>query len=190
VFAVVATDPYVPETLDAEPRQLPNLAPGVHLPPAGAWRAERPGDLVAGQPHGPLLGSPGPGIGYARLLVERRRDRFVLSASEHLDDAASVVAELAMRRAAALGRAPVIADIDVAMELLGYAGDVPSETPAWRFQLVDGAGHEYAKRRRIVDAVPGEVLRLPSDRVAAEVPAVRSAIEAAAAGLEPPAARG
>jgi hypothetical protein len=177
----VPTDPYVPETIDSEPRQLPNLAPGVRLPPATGWRAERPGDLVAGQPHGPLLGSPGPDVGYARLLVELRHDRFVLSPYEQLEDAAAIVAELAMRRAASFGRAPVIADVDVAMELLGYVGDVPVETPTWRLVLVDGAAHEYVTRRRIVDAVPLDVLQLPSERVAPEVSATREALEAVAA---------
>ena len=46
------TDPFVPPNLDDEPRQEPNLAPGVHMPPAKSWRADRPGDLEAGQPTG------------------------------------------------------------------------------------------------------------------------------------------
>jgi hypothetical protein len=175
------TDPYVPNDIDSDPRQLPNLAPGVHLPPAGSWRADRPGDLVAGQPHGEMLGSPGPDVGYARLLVERRRDHFVISPTEPRDDAEAVVAELAMKRAASFGRAPVTTDVDIAMELLGYAGDVPLETPAWRLHLVHEAAHDYAKRRRIVDSVPVEVLRLPSAQVAAAMAGVRSALEAVAA---------
>jgi hypothetical protein len=72
------TDPYVPERLGDEPRQLPNLAPGVVIPPAGRWEADRPGDLVAGQPTGTLLGRPGPNVGYALTLVNRWRDRFRL----------------------------------------------------------------------------------------------------------------
>ena len=175
------TDPYVPNDIDSDPRQLPNLAPGVHMPPAGSWRADRPGDLVAGQPHGDMLGSPGPDVGYARLLVERRRVRFVISPLEPRDDVEAVVAELAMKRAASFGRAPVLADIDVAMELLGYAGDVPLETPVWRLHLVHEAAHEYAKRRRIIDSVPLEVLQLPLERVAESMAGVRAALEAAAA---------
>lgn len=175
------TDPYVPNDIDSDPRQLPNLAPGVHIPPAGSWHADRPGDLVAGQPHGDMLGSPGPDVGYARLLVERRRDHFVLSAHEARGDAEAVVAELAMKRAASFGRAPVLADVDVAMELLGYAGDVPLETPEWRLHLVHEAAHEYAKRRRIVDSVPLEVLRLAPEKVKESMAGVRAALEAVAA---------
>ena len=174
------TDPYVPNHLEDEPRQLPNLAPGVHMPAAGSWRADRPGDLVAGQPHGELLGSPGPDVGYARLLVERRRDRMVVAPHEPRDDIEAVIAELAMKRAASFGRAPVTADVDVAMELLGYAGDVPFEAPEWRLHLVHGAAHEYAKRRRIIDSVPLEVLRLPPEQVSQSMAGVRAALESVA----------
>ncbi len=175
------TDPYVPNDIDSDPRQLPNLAPGVHMPPAGSWRADRPGDLVAGQPHGEMLGSPGPDVGYARLLVERRRDHFVISPDEPREDAEAVVAELALKRAASFGRAPVVADVELAMELLGYAGAVPLETPEWRLHLVYEAAHEYAKRRRIVDSVPLEVLRLPPEQVAEAMAGVRAALQAVAA---------
>ena len=175
----MSTDPFVPETLETEPRQLPNLAPGIHLPPARSWRATRPGDLEGGQPHGMMLGSPGPGIGYARLLIERRRDRLTLSPSEHRDDAEAVVAELAMRRAASFGRAPVLADVDVALELLGYVGDQPT----WRARLTEDAAHDYPSRRRVVDTVPLEVLRLPSERINTELSAVHGALSGLADGL-------
>ena len=58
------------------------------MPPAGHWHADRPGDLVAGQPTGTLLGRPGPNIGYALTLVNRWKDRFRLVPGEHYDDAA------------------------------------------------------------------------------------------------------
>ncbi len=174
------TDPYVPNNIDSDPRQLPNLAPGVRIPPAGSWHADRPGDLVAGQPHGDMLGSPGPDVGYARLLVERRRDRFVISPHESRDDVEAVVSELAMKRASSFGRAPVSADVEIAMELLGFSGEIPLEAPAWRLHLVHEAAHEYAKRRRIIDSVPLEVLRLPPEQVAESMAGVRAALEAVA----------
>ncbi|HEX6312890.1 MAG TPA: hypothetical protein VF152_14850 [Acidimicrobiia bacterium] len=163
------TDPYVPSRLEDEPRQLPNLAPGVKIPPPKAWRPDRPGDLPVGQPHGSLLGNPGPNIGYAMSLAERVRDRVALSPHEHVDDALGVVAELAMRRAASFGRAPVMTDVDVALTLLGYQGDAPADFVEWRTRVVHGAHRGYEVRRRIVDAVPLDVLRLPPDRVAADV---------------------
>jgi hypothetical protein len=73
------TDPFVPERLEDEPRQEPNLPPGVKMPPARSWVADRPGDIPAGWPSGKLLGSPGPNIGYALTLANRARDRFALA---------------------------------------------------------------------------------------------------------------
>jgi hypothetical protein len=170
------TDPYVPERLGDEPRQLPNLAPGVVIPPAGRWEADRPGDLVAGQPTGTLLGRPGPNVGYALTLVNRWRDRFRLAPLEHYADAAAVVAEIAMKRAALFGRAPVATDVEVAMDLLGYADDLPLDIAVRRMGLVHGAGHDYYARRAVVDRIPDDVLRLAPTQLAARVGAVRNAL--------------
>ena len=41
-----------PPSSTTRPRQEPNLAPGVHMPAAGAWRADRPATSCAGQPTG------------------------------------------------------------------------------------------------------------------------------------------
>src|SRR2546421_9636846 len=107
------TDPFVPSELEDRPRQEPNLAPGVQLPAAKGWRADRPGDLVAGQPTGTLLGRPGPNVGYAVTLAGRLRDKVRIADHESLDDALAVIAELAMKRAASFGRAPTMADVEV-----------------------------------------------------------------------------
>ncbi len=155
------TDPFVAPELDDRPRQETNLAPGVHLPAANAWKADRPGDLVAGQPTGNLLGRPGPNVGYAVTLAGRLRDSVQLAPHEHLADALAVIAELAMKRAASYGRAPMLADVEIAATLLGYQGEVAPTFAAWRGEIADGAGHEYGVRRTLVDAVPDAVLRLP-----------------------------
>jgi hypothetical protein len=157
----VATDPFVAPELDDLPRQQPNLAPGVTMPAAVAWRADRPGDLEAGQPTGALLGRPGPNVGYALALAQRVRDRITLAPHESADDSLAVISELAMRRAVAFGRAPVMADIDAACLLLGYKGDTTPDFVDWRSVTVHGASHDYPRRRRVVDAVPEAVLRLP-----------------------------
>jgi len=156
----VPTDPFVPERLEDEPRQEPNLDPGVKMPPAKAWFADRPGDLAGGQPTGMLFGSPGPNIGYALTLAERARDRFVLAPYEHLEDAISVAADIAMRRAALLGRAPVMPDNELAMQIFGYRGAADPDFVAWRVRAVRGAHHNYYERRTLVDAIPVDVLRL------------------------------
>jgi hypothetical protein len=175
------TDPFVPERLEDEPRQLPNLPPGVKVPPAKSWMADRPGDLPAGQPQGKLLGSPGPNIGYAFTLAERVKDRLQLAPHEHAEDALALVAELAMRRAAHYGRAPVIHDLDVAMRILGYDGSDDADFADWRMRAVEGAHHEYFERRTLVDAVPIDVLRLAPSAVGEHVAEARRALRGGAA---------
>jgi hypothetical protein len=155
------TDPFVAPTLEDAPRQQPNLAPGVRYPPAKRWYADRPGDLEAGQPTGELLGRPGPNVGYALTLAERVRDKLAVGQHESIDDALAVVGELAMKRAASFGRAPVMPDIDIASTLLGYKGEVDPAFVQWRTRAFHGASHEYDRRRTIVDAVADAVLRMP-----------------------------
>lgn len=174
------TDPFVPTTLDEEPRQEPNLAPGSHMPASGSWRADRPGDLGALQPKGALLGSPGPNVGYALTLVNRARDRFQLEPHESINDAAEVVAAVAMKRAATFGRAPTVNDVDFAMELLGYLGEAPDDVKAWRPDVVREAAHDYVIRRAVVDTVSTGLLRLPISDLPEHLAIVREAMAKAA----------
>jgi hypothetical protein len=176
----VPTDPYVPVTLDEEPRQEPNLAPGSHMPPSGSWKADRPGDLGALQPKGPFLGSPGPNVGYALTLVNRAKDRFKLEAHESSADAASVVAEIAMKRASTFGRGPTVNDVDFAMELLGYRGDAPADVRAWRPDVIREAAHDYSVRRAVVDNVSSGLLRLSITELPEHLAKVREAMARAA----------
>jgi hypothetical protein len=155
------TDPFVSPELPDLPRQETNLAPGVHLPAAKGWRADRPGDLVAGQPTGTLLGRPGPNVGYALTLAGRLADRISPAPHESGHDALAVIAELGMKRAASFGRAPTMADVEVAATLLGYLGEVDRGFAEWRASAVHGADHDYGVRRALVDAVPDAVLRMP-----------------------------
>lgn len=170
------TDPFVPERLDEEPRQEPNLPPGVKMPPARPWVPNRPGDLPDGQPSGPLLGSPGPNVGYALTLANRLRDRFALAPHEHPADAVTVVAEIAMRRAALLGRAPVITDVELGMQIMGYTGDADPEFVEWRVRAVKDAQHNYYERRALVDAIPVDILRLAPSALPAHLTEARLAL--------------
>jgi hypothetical protein len=172
----VPTDPFVPPDPSARPRQQQNLPPGVALPPAADWRPDRPGDLGPGQPEGPLLGRPGPNVGYAYTLVQRAKDRLRLAPSEHVDDALAVVAEIAGKRAASFGRAPVIGDVDLAIALLGYDGNASEEFVELRTTLVYEAGHTYWRRRVLVDSVPDALLRLRLNQASAEIDSWRASI--------------
>ncbi len=163
------TDPFVAAELDEAPRHRQNLPPGVAYPPARPARTHRPGDLDAAQPSGPLLGSPGPNVGYARRLASRAAADFVMAPHEHRHDAASVVAEIAMKRAAQFGRAPVKPDVDVAAALLGYDGTATSDFASWRARAVHEADHHYDARRRLVDLVSAELLRRTPNEITARV---------------------
>ena len=129
----------------------PGAQPGAGRAPAGRRRAGAPtGPAISspGQPTGTLLGRPGP---------ERRvraspspggsATRSRSAPHEHADDALAVIAELAMKRAASFGRAPMMADVEIASSLLGYQGDVDAAFAQWRTGAVHGADHEYGVRR-------------------------------------------
>jgi hypothetical protein len=167
------TDPYVPSEIGDRPRQQQNLPPGLAMPPARDWRADRPGDLTApgdaAHVDGALMGRPGPNIGYAYTLAARTCSRLRLSPHEHGEDVIAVLAEIAGKRAARFGRAPVIGDIDVAVELLGFDGTADEAFVELRARLLHDAGHDYTRRRELVDAVPEELLRLRGTALAERV---------------------
>lgn len=170
------TTPFVHVTHRDEPRQAQNLAPGVHLPPPRRWRPGRPGELGARQPRGDLLGTPGPNVGYAWTLAERRRGDLALAPHEHADDGVAVVAELAAKRASVMGRAPVPDDVEFALELLGYTGEALEAVRDWRPELVRGAAEDWALRREVVDRVPAGLLRLPLRELPEHLVKVREAM--------------
>ena len=155
------TDPFVAPDRADKPRQQQNLPPGLGYPPARSWRANRPGDRVAepaGNAAGTLQGRPGPNVGYGYTLAERAHDRLQLAAHEDAHDAVCLVAEIAMKRASALGRAPVMGDIDIAIALLGYDGSADSAFTSWRARAIHGCAHNYPARRALVDSVPDSLL--------------------------------
>ncbi len=148
------------------------------MPPAHSWRADRPGDNEARLPSDGLAGSPGPNVGFALTLAHRASDRFRLEPGEHAEDAIAVVAELAMKRAAAFGRAPTMIDIDVATEVLGYSGTVSGDVHEWRPRLVRGADHDYVLRRGIADTVSIDDLRIPVAELSEHLADMRAGLAA------------
>ena len=170
------TDPFVPTDPDARPRQQQNLPPGVTVPPAAGWRADRPGDGTAGT--GALLGTPGPNVGYAYSLARRAAERFRLALHESAEDVVPVVAELAGRRAAAFGRGPTMTDVEHAAAILGYDRAADPEWARARARLVHEAGHLYVRRRALVDAVPDALLFAVGAPSAGDVAACRTALTA------------
>lgn len=153
----MAVDPYVPTQAEDAPRE------SVRIPPPSGWRAVRPGDLVPGEkpcPPGRLFGTPGPDSGYALTLAQRFHGRLEIVPPETEHDAMAVAAELAMRRAALFGRAPVTEDLELAFTLFGWLGGATPELVEWRRSAVAGADHDYSRRRALVEGVPEATLRL------------------------------
>ncbi|MEM8923540.1 MAG: hypothetical protein AAGD35_08535 [Actinomycetota bacterium] len=132
-----------------------------------AWRADRPGDLGAGQPQGSRLGSPGPDQGYAYKLVGHFDDKLHLGAVAHADAEAGCVA-VAMKRAAHYGRAPVVHDLTAAFTVFGFLDENPPqelvELREAMFAEVH-THHHYTELRHLVDTVPTEALAKPHGAV-------------------------
>ena len=152
-----------PEYVPVPPTQkvrLPWESPD-HVPPP--WTLDRPAEVATGrQPVGPRLGYPGPDIGYALTLLPVIRDELHLAPLEHADDAEVGCVNIAMRRAAIYGRAPVIHDLRIAFTIWGFLDQQPpDELVAYRRPRFAGAAHDYDTQRAIVDQIPDETLRLP-----------------------------
>lgn len=159
----MAAPEYVPVDTTLKPRAYTS-PPRLTEP----WCADRPGEVVhTGQPAGPMLGNQGPDIGYALRLAETVRDRLVLAEGEHADDVLAGVTEVAMKRAAMFGRAPVIHDLTYALTIFGFLGEADDDLVAFRRPLFAEVAHthHYAGRRRIADMVDADVLRRPLDRI-------------------------
>ncbi len=144
--------------------------PVAHPAPARRWRPQRPGELGTPEevPWGGAYGTTGPDTGYVLRLIAERQVRTVPGETHH--NAEVAIASIAAARASHFGRAPISQDVDAAMLLLGYdRRDLPDavvdgiETvrPAWLANL----GHDAAKARDLVAAVPLAVLVLHPDEI-------------------------
>ena len=156
------TDPFVSPELDDLPRQEPNLAPGVHLPAAAGWRGRpaRRSRRRAAHRH-----AARPARAQRRLRRHARRSACATRSRSRPTSRPTTrsrsIAELAMKRAASFGRAPMHGrrrDRGVAARLPGRRRPRVRAVAAG---AVHGADHEYGVRRAIVDAVPDAVLRMP-----------------------------
>ena len=132
--------------------------------------ADRPGEVVGAEPPaGRGLGYQGPDQGYALKLAQRFAGRLVLVAGEREDDALAGCVAVALRRASMFGRAPVMHDLRVALELFGYLNEASdAQLVAWRQPLFAGAAshHGYHVKLRLADLVPEATLRLTPAAVA------------------------
>jgi hypothetical protein len=144
---------------------------GYQSPPRrpDSWRPDRPGDSDVGYDRGNLLGSQGPDQGYVYVLARRFQGQLQLAADEREEDALAGASAVALKRASLLGRAPVLADLTVALTVWGFLGDASPNLIAFRQPLFAEVAHphHYGALRRVVDMVPEDVLRRSPDDVAA-----------------------
>ena len=136
------------------------------MPPPKRWVLNRPGEIAGLRPPtGDSFGRPGPDQGYALTLAQRFKDRLVLTADEHAEDAIGGCVGVALKRASIFGRAPVIYDLEIAFTLFGFLAEASRELVEWRRELFEGSSHHYWDQRDIADLVPDDTLRLPPSEV-------------------------
>ena len=124
---------------------------------------------MGGEAHaGPGLGYQGPDQGYALKLAERFEGRLALAAGEREDDALAGCCAVALRRASLFGRAPVVHDLRLALELFGFLDEADAGLAAWRRDQFAGAAshHGYHVKLRLAGLVPEATLRLAPAAVA------------------------
>lgn len=137
-----------------------------------SWWPDRPGEIVGEpQPRGGLFGNQGPDIGYAYKLFRLVIDRLHLLPDESLHDVEVGVVAVAMKRGSLFGRAPVLADLDMACTIWGFYDEQPnSALVTKRRKMFEGAGHHggYPLVRQIAAIVPEETLRLTLAQVSSK----------------------
>jgi hypothetical protein len=137
------------------------VRPAKRLDPPRPWTAHRPGEHRPGVATGrSRIGTAGPDQGYALRLVDGFRDAVVLGTGEHIDDALAVATQVALRRAARFGRAPVRADLEVGLNLFSYLSPISDESVAVRRSTVTGASHDLWRCRAIAETIADDALSL------------------------------
>ena len=155
---------------DYVPKPVDELVRTYGSPPRrnDSWMADRPAELAGRQPAGPRLGNPGPDQGYALHLARIYQGRLVLGAAESEADAIAGCLAIAMRRSALFGRAPILADLTLALTFWGFLAPAAEELIAIRSQVFAAvaSSHHYVERRAIVDAMTDDLLRMTIEQIA------------------------
>ncbi|MEO8363492.1 MAG: hypothetical protein ABI570_03810 [Ilumatobacteraceae bacterium] len=138
------------------------------------WKLDRKAEIVGRQPKGNGFGNPGPDQGYVLTLAALVRDRIRVEPGESIDDAIAGSITIALRRASQFGRAPVMADVMIALTIWGWLLDNPPHDLAnHRRKLFAGlanTAHHYAESRVIADMVPETTFRIPLEKLSTSMP--------------------
>ncbi len=116
--------------------QLPR--PTAEPPPARSWRPTKPGVITGPDevPRGGSFGQPAPDGGYALSLLS------IAELPDPDPDLKSILAALMTARAAALGRGPIMEDLEVALVLCGYGFEANPEVIERRERWKAAVPHE------------------------------------------------
>ena len=154
------------------------------VPPLPTRRVPRdhPGGPSSGS-FARLRGRPAPDAGYALSLVGRFAGQVALAPGEDERDALAAGAVLGMARAGHFGRGPVIQDVRVGLELLGYLGGAPEDLVVWRRRALQNIHRDpflqlqlLGADPKVLEMGPGEAPALLGDwrrLLPAELPGVR-----------------
>jgi hypothetical protein len=141
----------------------------LRLPVPLPWSSHRPAEVrpVPSRERRPNTGMPGPDQGYGLALAQSFADQLRVGESEHPEDVLAGAATIGLRRAALFGRAPVKADLELALNLFGYLEGAPEELVDARARYLSGASHDYWQRRDLAEWVPESTLCLTPAQVRA-----------------------
>ncbi|NNN20046.1 MAG: hypothetical protein HKL84_09385 [Acidimicrobiaceae bacterium] len=133
----------------------------VELPASNSWTKPRTGVITpTDRTARHLLGTPGPGQGYALRLIREKDAKIVISEGEEHEDVAVGLSVLVCKRAAAFGRSPISYDIDFLVKFFGFDGTADANLVEFRRMFFKGAGHSYMVQRQLADAIPESTLKL------------------------------
>ena len=155
----------------AQPDYVPikradRVRPTEALPVPRPWRPDRPADLASPEaPKGRRFGRTGPDLGYGLKLARRLEDRLILKEGEDREDAVVGCFSVGARRAATMGRAPVIYDMEFGCSVWGFLGGAPGALVSFRKPRFQGAAHDYWAQRDIADRVEEDALYLTPGQV-------------------------
>ena len=143
------------------------------VPASKGWFADRVAERIPGSSRfvGEGFGATGPDQGYALTLAKRFHGKLTLEAGENEHDVLIGCVQIAMARASVFGRAPVIHDLRLALNLFGFQSTASKELVAFRKDLFENAGHHYAVQRLIASRVPERTLLMTPEKVSVEVDA-------------------
>jgi len=163
----------IPKFTPTDPTDEPRVYESPDFVPE-PWKLDRKSEIVGRQPKGDGFGNPGPDQGYVLLLAARVRDQIRVQSGESIDDVIAGSITIALRRAAQFGRAPVMADILIALTIWGWLLDNPPlDIVSIRQKLFAGLGntaHHYAESRVIADMVPETTFRISLEKLTASMP--------------------